>query len=77
MATGKVNVLKGNDSVERVYVSTLDDGAAFEFNHLIFIKNTFFDDSGNVYRAFSICGQCVMVNDEKVTPVDLEIKVIR
>lgn len=77
MATGKVSISDSNDSVERVYVSTLDDGTAFEFNNVIFIKNTFFDNYGKVYRAFSICGQRVMIADEKVTPVDLEIKIIR
>ena len=57
MATGKVTVSNGNAPVVQVHVSTLEDGQAFEFNQVIFIKNTVFDDLGKMYRAFSICGQ--------------------
>lgn len=77
MATGKVSVSSGNSQVVQVNVSTLADGTAFEYNDVIYIKNSIFNDSGDVYYAFSICGYCVMTADETVTPVDLEIKVLR
>ena len=76
MATGKVNVSNNDVQSAQVNVSTLDDGTAFEFDNVIYIVNNIFMTTGKWY-AFSICGHFVMSTDELVTPVDLEIKIIR
>lgn len=75
MATGKVVISNGNRSVEKVYVRTLKDGSAFEYDGVIFIKNHVI--GADRYYGFSICGEYTISTDQLVTPVDLEIKVIR
>lgn len=75
MATGKVVISDGDQSIEKVYVRTLRNGNAFEHKNVIFIKNHIIGIA-HIY-GFSICGDFVLSTDELVTPVDLEITVIR